>query len=60
MTHLPPHLLDAIYAKAMEKGNFYVTLGKDLSEVKRIIAQRFVDAIDAVRREETEAMTSDD
>ena len=57
---LPQHLLDTIYAKAMEEGSFYVTLGKDLSEVRRILAQRFVDAIDDVRREETEAMISDE
>lgn len=56
---LPPHLLDAIYTKAMEEGSFYITLGKDLSEVKRILAQRFVDAIDAVMREERETSADD-
>ena len=57
---LPPRLLDEIYAKAMEEGSFFVPLGQDLAEVRRILAQRFVDAIDDVRREETEAMLSDE
>ena len=57
---LPPHLLDAIYDRAMPPSDYFVLQANDLDEIKRVVAQRFVDAIDAVRREEMEKIVSDE
>ena len=57
--NLPPRLLDAIYARAMESGDYYVEFTTSLPEVRRVIAQRFVDAIDEVMLEESEEVASE-
>ena len=57
---LPPHILDAIYARAMPPNDYFVLQANDLDEIKRVVAQRFVDAIDAVMLEEMEEIVNDE
>ena len=56
---LPPHILDKIYARAMPANDYFVLQADNLDEIKRVVAQRFVDAIDAVMFEEMEDVAED-
>ena len=57
--NLPPDVLARIYDLAMESvGGFYTPHG-DLSDVKRVVAQAFVDAIDVVMLEDAEDADDD-
>ena len=57
---LPPHILDKIYARAMPANDYFVLQADALDSIQRVVAQRFVDAIDAVMLEEMEEIVSDD
>ena len=57
--NLPPDVLARIYDLAMETaGGIYAPHG-DLSDVKRVLAQAFVDAIDEVMLEDAEDIVSE-
>ena len=51
---LPATTLARIYDLAMESAGGLYTPHGDLSDVKRVVAQAFVDAIDVVMLEEAE------